>query len=375
MSSKVYFSNLRSRSQNQNKITKIKKLFDKADIKSVLQNGDLTAIKIHFGELGGDGYINPVFVRQVVDKIRESKANPFLTDTNTLYTGSRANAVDHLNTATLHGFAPGVVDAPVVIADGLKGENVEDIEINKKHFKETKIAGAIVNADSMIVLSHFKGHEMAGFGGAIKNLAMGCANPEGKRDQHSPRPTVNKNKCIGCQKCIDVCPKHAISLENKKSFIDKAKCIGCGECMTVCPVKAIEMNTKEESLIFIEKLTEYAYGAVKNKEDKVFYINFVINVTPDCDCVPWSDASIVPDIGILASKDPVALDKACYDLVNESMALNNNLLRDKNKNEENCTCEGHDKFKLMRSNTFGEVQLSYGQEIGLGSTEYELIEI
>lgn len=375
MSSEVYFSNLRARSQNQNKITKIKKLFDKADIKCVLQEGDLTAIKIHFGELGGDGYINPVFVRQVVDKIRESKANPFLTDTNTLYTGSRSNAVDHINTATLHGFAPGVIDAPVIIADGLKGENVKDVKINKKHFKETKIAGSIVDADSMVVLSHFKGHEMAGFGGAIKNLAMGCANPEGKRDQHSPRPTVNKDKCVGCQKCIGVCPKEAISLEGKKSFIDKAKCIGCGECMTVCPVKAIEMNTKEESLMFIEKLTEYAYGAVKDKENKVFYINFVINVTPDCDCVPWSDAPIVPDIGILASKDPVALDKACYDLINKAIALNNNLLRDKNKDEGNCTCEGHDKFKLMRSNTFGEVQLSYGEEIGLGSTDYKLIEI
>lgn len=163
MSSEVYFSNLRARSVDQNKITKIKKLFDKANIKGILNEGDLTALKIHFGELGGDGYINPVFVRQVVNKVREAKANPFLTDTNTLYTGSRSNAVDHLNTAVMHGFAPGVVDAPVIIADGLKGENVRDVKIDKKHFKETKIAGGIVDADGMIVLSHFKGHEMAGF--------------------------------------------------------------------------------------------------------------------------------------------------------------------------------------------------------------------
>ncbi len=215
MSSEVYFSNLRARSVDQNKITKIKKLFDKANIKGILNEGDLTALKIHFGELGGDGYINPVFVRQVVDKVREANANPFLTDTNTLYTGSRSNAVDHLNTAVMHGFAPGVINAPVIISDGLKGENVKNIKINKKHFKEAKIAGGIVDADSMIVLSHFKGHEMAGFGGAIKNLAMGCANPEGKRDQHSPRPTVNKDKCVGCKKCIGVCPKEAISLEEK----------------------------------------------------------------------------------------------------------------------------------------------------------------
>lgn len=371
MKKDVYFVNLRTRNENGNKITKIKKLFDKAGLKNMLSEGDLTAIKVHFGELGSDGYINPVFVRQIVDKIRECSANPFLTDTNTLYSGSRSNAVDHATTAVLHGFDHAVVNAPVIIADGLKGENVRAVEIDKRHFKSTRIAGAIAEADSMIVLTHFKGHEMAGFGGAIKNLAMGCASPEGKKDQHSVRPSVN-DKCIGCGKCEKVCPKKAITVENKKSFIDKMKCIGCGECMTVCPVKAIDMGGELESRVFIEKLTEYAYGAVKGKEGKVGYINFVINVTPDCDCVPWSDAPIVSDIGILASEDPVALDSACYDLVNKAVALSDTLLNhDHSHHHDN----HEDKFKAMRKDTYGDVQLTYGEELGLGTKDYNLIEI
>ncbi|GAA0737584.1 DUF362 domain-containing protein [Clostridium oceanicum] len=374
MKSKVYFVNLRARNQKQNKVTKIRNLFDKAGFKKVLSKGDLTAIKLHFGELGSDGYINPVFVRQIVDKIKEVQANPFLTDTNTLYSGSRSNAVDHFNTATLHGFSDAVVNAPVLIADGLKGENVKNVEINKKHFKNTRIAGAITEADSMVVLSHFKGHEMAGFGGAIKNLAMGCANPAGKRDQHSPRPAVNLDKCVGCGGCKKVCPRQAITMKDNKSFINKDKCIGCGECMTVCPVKAIQLDWVSELNEFTERLTEYAYGAVKGKEGKVGYMNFVINVTPDCDCVPWSDAPIVPDIGILASTDPVSLDQASLDLVNKAVALNNTLLKNNEceKHDKHCS---HDKFKAMRENTYGEVQLSYGEKIGLGTREYELVEI
>lgn len=372
LKSDVYFADLRARSEKQNKVSKIRKLFDAAGFRDVLKDGDLTAIKLHFGELGSDAYINPIFVRQVVDKIKESKANPFLTDSNTLYTGSRSNAVDHSTTAALHGFTNYAVDAPVIIADGLRGENVREVSINKKHFKKARISGVVFESDSMIVISHFKAHEAAGFGGAIKNLAMGCANPQGKRDQHSIRPGVVTEKCIGCGECTKVCPKQAITLKNKKSSIDKMTCIGCGECMTVCPVKAIDSGKEEELRIFTEKLTEYAYGAVKGKEGRVGYINFVINVTPDCDCVPWSDAPIVPDIGILASTDPVALDTACYDLVNKSHGLEGSMLHKKNGA---CIKDGEDKFKGLRKNTYGYVQLSYGEEIGLGTRNYNLVEI
>jgi len=374
MKSKVYFVNLRAKNPGENKINKLKMLFDKMDIASNIEKDDLTAIKLHFGESGGDGFINPIFVRPIVDKIKEAEGKPFLTDTNTLYSGSRFNAVDHMNTAIEHGFVPSVVGAPVIISDGLKSEYIKEVEINKKHYDKAKIAGDIVDADAMVVMSHFKGHEMAGFGGAIKNLAMGCAPAAGKQEQHALRPLVAEKKCVGCGKCIEVCPQEAINMKNDISYIDKGKCVGCGECMTVCGPKAIRFDWSTDLMEFCEKMAEYAYASVKNKEKKVAYINFLMNITPHCDCVPWSDAPIVPDIGILASVDPIAIDKASLDLVNKQIALSNTLLKENANKNEKCNCgKGH--FNELWENTHGEVQISYGEEIGMGSSEYELIEI
>ncbi|MDD3041547.1 MAG: DUF362 domain-containing protein [Methanosarcinaceae archaeon] len=330
---------------------------------------DLTAIKLHFGEYGNDGYINPVFVRQVVEKIRAAGAKPFLTDTNTLYSGSRHNAVDHLTTAIEHGFDYSVVRAPLIISDGLKSQNIAEVEIGQKHFERVKIAGDLVAADSMIVMSHFKGHIMAGFGGAVKNLAMGCAPAAGKKDQHYPTsPHVLEENCISCGKCVEVCPVGAASLEGEISRIDPDICVSCGQCMEVCPAAAIDLDWVNDIPVFLECLAEYAYGAVKGREDRVGYINFLLNITPDCDCVPWSDAPIVPDIGILASKDPVALDQASYDLVNRQPGLKGSSLQ----------CNhgpGEDKFRGVWKKIDGTRQLEYGEEIGLGSRDYELIEL
>jgi len=369
MSSKVYFADLRARNRKQSKVAKIRKLFDVAEFNSQIKPGALTAVKLHFGELGNDGFISPVFVRQVVDKIREAKGNPFLTDTNTLYTGARANAVDHLNTAVLHGFDMAVAGAPIIIADGLRGSDEIETTINQKHFKTVRIAGAVAQADGMFVLSHFKGHEMAGFGGAIKNLAMGCAGPKGKQEQHATRPVVNPKRCVSCGVCIGICPGKAIQMEAGKAKVNTALCIGCGECMAHCEVKAFYLDWQTELKDFTEKLTEYALGAVTGKEGKVGYISFLMNITPDCDCTPWSDAPIVPDIGILASTDPVALDQACLDLVNQAVANPYSLLGE-------CSCgNSEDHFKTLHGNTCGELQLSYGESIGLGCRQYELIEL
>lgn len=360
MPATVYMAGLKTRSATSNKGAKLERLCDALNLKRVIRRNDLCGIKLHFGEYGNDTYLNPSLVRHVVDKVKKAGANPFLTDTCTLYSGMRHNAVDHLNVATLHGFTPAVVAAPVIIADGLFGQDDRPVVINKKHFKEVRIASGILRAPSLVVLSHFKGHEMAGFGGAIKNLAMGGASPAGKRDQHATHVQIDEAVCIGCGRCVKVCPQQALTLIDKKSHVDISKCIGCFECITVCPVKAISIDWATEIVPFVERMTEYAYGVVKGREKRICYINFLLNITPDCDCAAWSDMPIVEEIGILASHDPVALDQACYDLVNKAPALDPSL------------ANAPDKFKARWPHTRGDIQLSYGEEIGLGTREYTI---
>lgn len=370
MSSKVYFASLRSNSKKNNLSNKIRKLFDQGGLESVIKNGDQTAIKIHFGEKGNNGYINPIFVRQIVEKIKDQGGKPFLTDTNTLYTGSRTNSVDHLVTAIENGFAYSVVNAPIIIADGLFSKNSMDVEVDLKNFDKVKIAGEIYNSNSMIVMSHCKGHGVAGFGGAIKNLAMGCATAAGKQIQHSDtKPEVDIQKCIGCGICINWCPQNSIEInEENRAQINYEECIGCAECTTACNYRAVKVQWETNNDVFLEKMAEYAYGSIKNKKSKVGYINFVMNVTPLCDCVPFSDAPIVRDIGVLASLDPVALDKACYDLINNEAPLPNSQVDIKLK-------PGEDKFKHIHNKVNPAYIFEYAEKIGLGTRNYELIEI
>ncbi|MDW5563769.1 MAG: DUF362 domain-containing protein [Methanomassiliicoccus sp.] len=366
MTSKVYFSNLRTRGEKGNKVNKVGSLFEQAQFGPLIRKGDLTAIKLHFGERGNDGFINPVLVRPVVDRVKAIGANPFLTDTNTLYSGSRHNAVDHLITALEHGFDYTVAGAPLIISDGLRSDNIMEVRIGKKHFSSVKLARDIVTADSMIVMTHFKAHEMSGFGGAIKNMAMGGAPAMGKKEQHACRMVVNHDSCIGCGSCREVCPQGAVSVSEEKASIEANDCIGCGECLTVCPEKAIELDWTAEIPPFMERMTEYAYGVARSHEGRIGYMNFLTNITPDCDCCPWSDAPIVPDIGFLASTDPVAIDQASFDLVNAQVGISGSLL------EMNLEA-GKDKFNGLRSITEPTIQLSYGEEIGLGSRDYELV--
>jgi uncharacterized Fe-S center protein len=368
MGSRVYFANLRARDEHASTASKVRRLFDAAGFPDCIVPLDRIAVKLHFGERGNDSFISPVFVRQVVDRIRECGGKPFLTDTNTLYLGGRSNAVDHLETAILHGFAYAVVGAPVIIADGLTGRNMVRVPIKGRHFSDVALAGDIVNVTSMIVLSHFKGHIISGFGGAIKNLAMGCAPPAGKREQHRAHPLNLGETCIGCGKCAAACPESAIAIEGEKSVIDRSRCIGCFECMTVCPERAIDVDWQTEIPRFVERMVEYASGVVKGKEGRIGYMNFLTRITPDCDCVPWSDASIVPDIGILASTDPVAIDAASFDLVNQQPGFADSLLHTHH-------AKGEDKFSGTWDATDGMRQIRYAEEIGLGSGKYTLIHI
>ncbi|MFB3764650.1 MAG: DUF362 domain-containing protein [Methanotrichaceae archaeon] len=368
MESTVYFAGVRSRSDKDSKVNKIRKLFDAAGFSEIAMKGDLTAIKLHFGERGNDSYVSPILVRQIVDKTKALGAKPFLTDTNTLYGGSRANSVDHLTTAIEHGFDYAVAGASLIIADGLNSDYYREVEINGKHFRSVKIAGEIAAANSLIVVSHFKAHLPAGFGGAVKNLGMGCAPAAGKSEQHSAKPIFNQELCVGCKSCAENCPVLALTVKERISSVNYDACQGCGKCLRVCPTHAIDFNWLVELPPFMERVAEYALGAVKEKKKRTGYFNILLNITPDCDCVPWSDAPFVPDIGILASRDPVAIDHASYDLVNEQIGLRNSMLQ---RNYE----PGKDKFKGVWENTDGLIQLRYGEKIGLGNFDYKLIEV
>ncbi|KAB2954537.1 DUF362 domain-containing protein [Heliorestis acidaminivorans] len=368
--SDVYFVSRRAKA-GKGLVDKLRILMGKAGLMKVIEPKDLVALKLHFGERGNTATIRPPFIGAVVEQVRKQGGKPFLTDTNTLYRGSRANSVDHLDTAMENGYAYAVVKAPIVIADGLNGKDYRNIPIDGKHLKEVKIASAGLDADSMIVLSHFKGHELTGFGGSIKNMAMGLASRSGKLIQHSDVKPIVGEKCKSCAKCVPWCPVDAISM-GERAVIAGERCIGCGECTVTCPHKAIAINWGQEGVLLQEKMAEYAYGAIKDKleKGKIAFVNFVTDVTPECDCCSWSDTPIVADIGILASFDPVALDQACYDLVNEAPGLLNNRIEDQNPAGAGA---GKDKFRAIHPNVDGTVQLEHGQAIGLGKRTYKLI--
>ncbi len=368
MAADVFFTDLRAKN-GLSLLDKVENLFSKAGFDQLIDPKDMVAIKLHFGERGNTAFIRPQFIRRIVNKVNEFGGKPFLTDANTLYVGSRANAIDHLHTAIENGFDYSVAGAPLVIADGLNGKDYVKVKINKKHFKEVKIASAIHHADALLVVSHFKGHEATGFGGAIKNLGMGSGSRSGKQMMHSNvLPKVDENKCIGCAKCTLWCPAKAIKVVGQKAQIDEAKCMGCGECTVTCPSNAIAINWKTDPEEFQEKIVEYAIGAAKGLKNKIGFISFVMNVTPDCDCCGWSDAPIVNDVGILASTDPVAIDQASVDLVNKQKALPNTRL-------DGYHFDLDDKFGGVHPMIDWAIQLEYGEEAGLGTRKYNLIKV
>jgi len=377
MISPVFFSDLKVES-GKTLLDKLDILLDRADLKGKIREKDLVAIKLHFGEKGNTAYVRPIFLRRVVDRVKQYKGKPFLTDTNTLYTGARSEAVSHLNTAVENGFAESVVNAPILIADGLRGNSGMKVRIDKPIFKTVSIAREIYMTDTLITVTHFKGHELSGFGGALKNLGMGCASRKGKLSQHSTiSPQVDGKACKGCETCLSWCAQEAISMLPLKSgveakrgnaLIDPKKCIGCGECILSCPSGAIQIQWNESIPIFQKKMVEHAYGAVQKKKGKVLYLNFLTQISPACDCYGYSDAPIVSDIGILSSEDPVAIDQASVDLVNGEAGNRSSKLQ-KNWNP------GEDKFRAVYPEVDWNIQLAYAEEIGMGTRKYELIKI
>jgi uncharacterized protein len=364
--SKVYFTDLRTK-PGVNLLDKVEKLIKRAGIESIDFDNKFAAIKIHFGEPGNLAYIRPNYAARVVEVIKKLGGIPFLTDSNTLYSGKRANAIDHIQTAMENGFNPLAVGCHVLIADGLKGTDYREIEINMPRCKNAKIGTAIADADIIISMTHFKGHEMTGFGGTLKNLGMGSGSRGGKLEMHSAsKPVMHKENCVSCGQCVKNCAQEAISFdENRKATIDYDICVGCGQCVAVCKYDAAQVKWDQAADTANEKIAEYAYAVIKGKPN--FHISFIMNVSPDCDCWNSNDMPLVADIGIAASFDPVALDRLCVDLVNKAPMLNGNILEDKHFNE------GNDKFTHIHSNTNWESGLKHGEEIGLGTQEYEMI--
>jgi uncharacterized protein len=368
MKSIVYFADLRT-THKENLVNKVGRLAQAAGLASAVKPRDLVAVKLHFGETGNTAFIRSVFIRKMVQLIKAEGAIPFLTDANTLYVGTRSDAPSHLLTALQNGFSFASVDAPIIIADGLRGKSEVAVEIGQKNFHHVYIGAEIARADAIISMAHFKGHELSGFGGTLKNLGMGCASRKGKLAQHSNlSPAIKRKKCIGCGDCVAHCSQKALAVVEKKAIMDTKKCIGCGECVLICDHEAIQIQWNQAIPVFMENIVEYTLGALKGKAGKTLFVNFITDVSPACDCYAHNDAPIVRNIGMVASRDPVAIDQASADLVNQETAMPGSCLT---RN----TAPGEDKFRGLYPEIDWPYQLEYAEKIGLGSRDYTLEKI
>ena len=368
-SSPVYFTDFRTVADVSQGV-KLQKLCRRAGIDKIDFAEKFVAIKMHFGELGNFAYLRPNYVKAVADLIKELGGKPFLTDCNTLYPGSRKNAVDHLYNAEVNGFNSVTTGCYVIIGDGLKGTDDVSVPVpGGEYCKEAYIGRALYDADIIISLNHFKGHEMAGFGGAVKNLGMGGGSRAGKMQQHSDgKPVVSPDLCRSCRKCARECGSDAITYESGKAFIMQDICKGCGRCIGACAFDAIHPSFDTAADMLGRKMAEYTAAICNGKPS--FHISLIMDVSPNCDCHGENDAPILPNLGMLASFDPVALDQACADLCLAADPMPNSQLSD------NLARPGwkhhHDHFKDSNPNVSWRETLAHGEKIGLGIRDYEL---
>ena len=367
MASKVYFSDLRT-DFHENLQQKLYRLMKTAGAGEIDFEKKYVAIKMHFGEPGNLAFLRPNWAKTVADFVKDRGGKPFLTDCNTLYVGGRKNGLDHLDSAYLNGFSPLSTGCHVVIADGIKGNDEAYVPVEGgEYVKEAKIGRAVMDADVFISLTHFKGHEQTGFGGALKNIGMGCGSRAGKMEQHNAgKPHVRENKCVGCGMCTKICAHSAISITDKKASIDHNKCVGCGRCIAICLRDAIVNTSDESAVVLNRKIAEYTKAVVDGRP--CFHIALVIDVSPNCDCHRENDAAIVPNVGMFASFDPVALDVACADAVNAQPAIHGSAAAVGD-------CCDHDHFHRMHPETSWMSCIEHGEKLGLGTRDYELIKI
>ena len=351
--SKVYFVAVEESEGIQSVRRKLEMLLDESKILDFIRKDEDVAVKIHFGEEGNVGHVRPEYARLVSDRIRKRSAKPFFTDTNTLYRGKRTNLEDHKRIAHEHGFTPDICGADIVIPDDTNKANVADVAVNGSFIKTAKVVKLFLDADVIVDIAHFKGHLMTGFGGALKNIGMGCATIEGKLAQHSDlSPIIDTNSCTACMECAKVCPTDAIYSKGHAVYIDSSKCIGCASCIAACTHEGIDVDWEAAGDDVGQKMAEYSSAILKNKKGKCAFINFAMKITKECDCLAKDDPRISPDIGIFASLDPVAIDKACFDSVVAAC--------------------GKDIFKEAHPKRDGIKQLHHAQRIGLGEMDYDL---
>lgn len=370
--SKVYFTDFRTR-VGVSLTEKLQRLIKKAGITDIDMDGKFVAIKMHFGELGNLSYLRPNYAKAVADVVKECGGKPFLTDCNTLYPGSRKNALEHLDCANINGFNTITTGCQIIIGDGLRG--TDDITVpvrNGEYCKEAYIGRAVMDADIFISLTHFKGHESTGFGGAIKNIGMGCGSRAGKMQQHnSGKPIVHDDLCRGCRRCAKECGSDAITYENGKAVINQDICKGCGRCIGACAFDAIENQNWNANEILGRKMAEYSQAVCDGRP--TFHISLVRDISPNCDCHGENDAPILPDVGIFASFDPVALDQACVDACLHATPMPNSQLSDNLADPH--WHHHHDNFLDSNPNVRWKETLEHAEKIGLGKREYELIQM
>lgn len=355
MRSRVYFVRASREEEAPVIARKARAIYLALGLNEKIEPEDFVALKIHFGEKNNTGHIKPGWLTGIIDEVLKKSQRAFLSDSNTLYVGNRSNSVDHIRLAWEHGFTPDQVRIPVIIADGLVGREKTEVKVEGQRIQTSRIASAFLHSDAMVCLTHVTGHVQSGVGAAIKNLGMGCASRAGKLDQHSVvHPRVNTRQCRNCGVCIRYCPAGAIIQTENYVLIDDEKCIGCGECLVVCKYGAIKMKWDEDSRRLQEKMAEYALAVRNHFRDKICFLNFILQVTKDCDCMAKDQPAIVADVGIVGSVDPVAVDRASIDLVLKTA--------------------GQDAFR-KGYNIDWSIQLAYGEKIGLGSQKYELVEI
>ena len=362
--SKVYFTTFHT-TLEENIQQKLSRLLLTAGMDQIDFKNRYVAIKMHFGEPGNLAYLRPNYAKTVADLVRQLGGKPFLTDCNTLYVGGRKNALDHIESAYVNGFTPYTTGCHIIIADGLKGSDDVAVPVDGEYVKNARIGRALMDADIVISLTHFKGHEATGIGGTIKNLGMGGGSRAGKKEMHADgKPTVNESKCIGCGACRKICAHDAPTIENRKMHIDTNKCVGCGRCIAVCPMDAIEGVYDPNGHLLNCKMAEYAKAVVQGRPS--FHISLAMDISPNCDCHPENDVPVIPNVGMFASFDPVALDEACAEMCSR-------MPRNPNASFEDISSD--DLFHAVHTVTHWQDQTEHGEKIGLGSREYELIEI